>query len=87
MLHTMIEDDDIPEPPIEELEMAAEELLGEDTPGTPEDRIEALKKRVAYLEGHLREAEDDQVIASFKKDLTAAQQQLARLQAVHESRN
>ena len=86
MLHTMIEEDDDTPPP-EELEMFVEEALGHDTPGTLEDRIEALKKRVAYLEGHLREAVNDEIIASFKKDLDAARQQLARLQAVHESRN
>ena len=86
MLHTMIEEDDDTPPP-EELEMFVEEALGQDTPGTLEDRIEALKKRVAYLEGHLREAVNDEIIASFKKDLDAARQQLARLQAVHESRN
>ena len=46
-------EDDIPEPPEEELEMAVEEATGKDTPGSPAERIEALKKRIAYLEQQL----------------------------------
>jgi hypothetical protein len=74
-------DDDTP--PEEELEMAVEDFTGCDTPGSPEQRIEALKKRTEYLASMGRRIGLDKV----ESDLTAARQQLARYQALNEGRN
>ena len=82
----MIEDD-IPDPPEEELEMAAEDLTGHDTPGSPEERIGALKKRIAYLKDQLLGLDDASGASKVAQDLAAARQQLARYQALHRGRN
>ena len=73
-------------PPEEELEMAAEELTGQPTLGTPADRIEALEKRIVYLQNQLKaldEVGEREVTGGFKvaKDLAEARVQLSHWQA------
>ena len=89
--------DGIPDPPEEELEMAIEDLTGKDTPGAPEQRIEALKKRIDYLFNQLHElalrepTEGGQSLndaaSKVAFDLREARQQLARYQALNQGRN
>ena len=83
-------DDDTP--PEEELEMAVEDLTGKDTPGSPEQRIEALKKRIEYLKEQMQCLDDagcreGEMASSVARDLAAAWQQLARYQALNQGRN
>jgi hypothetical protein len=80
-------EDDIPDPPEEELEMAAEEILGHATPGNPAERIEALKKRIAYLQNQLRELDDAGGASKVAQDLTEARRQLAEFQRLDQGRN
>ena len=79
-------------PPEEELEMAVEELTGRPIPGTPAERIEALTKRVVYLQNQLREldaagAREFTGANKVAKDLAGAQRQLKEWKAQHEGRN
>lgn len=80
-------DDDIPEMPEAELDMAMEELGGGPNTKMPADqRIERLNRRVAYLTAQLKqicgrdEVEDEdfraQMIDRCRADLTEAQRQL-----------
>ena len=83
-------DDDTP--PEEELEMAIEDFTEQDTPGSPEQRIEALNKRIAYLRNQWDEltaagAREFEGASKVAQDLAAARQQLARYQALNEGRN
>jgi len=79
-------------PPEEELEMVVEELTGRSIPGTPAERIEALTKRVVYLQNQLKELDAAGVreftgVGKVAKDLADAQRQLKGLKAQHEGRN
>ena len=95
----MIEDD-IPDPPKEELEMAIEDLTGKPTPGAIVDRIIALQKRITYRserklrflaqqsEAHqLFSADLAACIEAFGWDLAEARVQLLYYQTLHEGRN
>jgi hypothetical protein len=75
--------------PPEELEMATEEMTGHPFPGKPDERIEAIKKRIAYLENQKSAAEErmDRSFESLAKDLAEARKQLSEWQAQHKGRN
>lgn len=82
------------EPSPEDLEMAVEELTGKPTAGNPAERIEALKKRIIFLEAERRTALDrpDDVdraewLAANQQDLDNARRQLADFKAQHDGRN
>jgi hypothetical protein len=82
-----------PDSPPEEIEIGAEELLGHPISGNPAERIEALQKRIAYLEDQRRRGEHtDEPLKSAllqrtDSDLAEARQQLKEWQAQHEGRN
>lgn len=83
-------EDDIPDPPQEELEMAAEEILGHATPGNPADRITALEQRITYLSEQLAvmlAAEDFACAEPVKQSLAEARRQLAEFRRLDQSRN
>lgn len=83
-----------PIPAEQELEMAVEEVTGKPFPGEPEDRLEALKKRVRHLEsevnlltrGDLTPYDEDE-LKRLRDELDEAKKQQAEWQAQHESRN
>jgi hypothetical protein len=83
-------DDDIPP---EELDMAVEEALGHPPPGTPAERIEALKRRIAYLQEQLaafqEQTDPDAELAAGKvaHDLINARRQLAEWEHQQGARN
>jgi hypothetical protein len=54
--------------------MGVEEPLGHPFPGDPAERIETLKKRIAYLQTTGQEAEGE-ILASINHDLAEAHQQ------------
>jgi hypothetical protein len=79
-------------PPPEELEMAVEEMTGKPFPGKPEERIEALQKRIDYLRSQLDElsragAREFAAASKITQDLAEARRQLSEFQAQHEGRN
>ena len=84
-------------PPPEELEMAVEEMMGRPFPGKPEERIDAIKKRIAYLHGLLLEITgrnphamskiDSEMYSKTLEELANAKLQLQDWQAQHEGRN
>jgi hypothetical protein len=62
------------------------------TPGDPEQRIAALKRRIAYLVNQLQEldavgARQETGASKVAHDLAETRQQLARYQALNEGRN
>jgi len=77
----------------EEAEMRLEGLLGHPLAGNAAQRIEAMKKRIAYLEDQRRCSEHtDEPLktALFRRidaDLAEARQQLKEWQAQHQGRN
>src|SRR5579859_1278147 len=81
--------------PPEELEMAVEEITGKPFPGNSEERTQALKNRICYLETQLRNLEDEKNrLRSFREtraklsgELAEAKKQLAEWQTQHEGRN
>ena len=87
MLHYMTEPLEDDTPPEEELEMAAEEFTGKDTPGTTEQRIVALNKRIIYLQHQLQSLDESTGASKVAQDLAEARQQLARWTALREGRN
>ncbi len=82
-----------PDSPPEEVEVGAEELLGHLISGNPTERIEALQKRIAYLEDQRRRCEHTDeplknvLLLRTDADLAEARQQLKEWQAQHEGRN
>jgi hypothetical protein len=79
-------------PPPEELEMAVEESLGRPLAGNPADRMEALQKRIAYLQKQRKQLLSgtdlsDDALDGNAKDLAEAQRQLKEWKAQHEGRN
>jgi hypothetical protein len=85
--------DDDSEPPAEELEMAIEELQGgKPLAGAgPAERIEALTKRIAYLEQEridlLKINADEPTLSRNAREHAAAVQQLKDWQTLHQGRN
>src|SRR5579859_456204 len=75
-----------PSPP-EELEMAVEEVTGKPFPGNSEERTQALKNRICYLETQLRNLGDEETRSKFSAELAEAKKQLAEWQAQHKGRN
>ena len=88
-------DDEIPDPPQGEVEMAVEGLLRRPMPGSAEGRLDALQKRVKYLSDALRtvldRADTDDIafpeVERLKKELAEARRQLAEWRQQHEGRN
>ena len=79
-------------PPDEELEMAAEELLGRPTAGNPVDRLAAIQKRIVYLQEQRKrllsgdDVSEDALIANGR-DLAEAHRQIKEWKAQYEGRN
>ena len=70
--------------------MAAEELTGRPTPGLPADRIDALTKRIAYLErqkASFLQQESQDGLDAITRDLAEARRQLLEWQHQNENRN
>ena len=80
-------------PPAEELEMATEELLGRPLAGNPSERIQAIQKRIVYLQDQRRRTENTEepgrskLLGRIDADLAEARQQLAEWQKQHQERN
>jgi hypothetical protein len=74
-------------PPPEEIEMGVEDALGHAFPGTPAQRVEAIKKRISYLEQQKRVAADAGSEAAYNTDLAEARQQLVEWQKQKEGQN
>jgi hypothetical protein len=74
-------------PPPEEIEMGVEDALGHAFPGTPAQRVEAIKKRIKYLEQQMRGAADADSVAAYKTDLAEARQQLVEWQKLKGGQN
>ena len=88
-----LDDNDQSVSPPEEIEIGIEEALGHPMSGNPAERIEALQKRIAYLEGQRRcgEHADEPLRTALlhrtDADLAEARQQLKEWQTQHEGRN
>jgi hypothetical protein len=83
-------DDDTPPP--EELEMAVEEQVGHAMPGIPAERIDALTKRIEYINQQIVIAagmtnRQDDELKRLNNELAAAKQQLEHWKIQHEGRN
>ena len=92
--------DDLPPEHVNaEIEMGVEEFLGRPLSGKPEDRIDALHKRIAYLQAAIEsfnlrsepESEWGQPAIdarnSYRADLTKAQRLLKEWQTQRDGRN
>jgi len=77
------------EPPPEELEMAVEEMTGKPFPGKPEERVEALKRRIDYLSCRILSLDpaDQDLLKRYSQELAEAKKQLTEWQAQHKGRN
>ena len=79
--------------PLEEIEIRIEGTLGHPMSGNPAERIEAIEKRIAYLEDQRRCSEhaDDPLRSALIRrtdaDLAEARQQLKEWQTRHQGRN
>jgi hypothetical protein len=79
--------------PPEEVEIRSEKILGHPLAGKPAERIEAMEKRIAYLEDQRRCSEHtDEPLRSalfrtIEADLAEARQQLKEWQAQQQGRN
>ena len=95
----MPDPDDVPELPPEELLAAEEELLGKPKPMRAEEALEAMQKRIAYLEqmladsiGHLDDgrepsAEVEQMMTNTRRELAEARARLREYQLQRDGLN
>jgi hypothetical protein len=93
---TMIEPNDTPEPPPEELDMAAEDATGKYLSGPPAERIAGLTKRIEYLKAQIKKTQheperyDAKILRDLRKglqhDLTRAEAQLKDWQTQQDGR-
>jgi hypothetical protein len=86
MLRAMLDDDQIPDPPPEELEMGIEDATGRPIAGPPAERIAALQRRIKYLESQPGGGSAE-VAAATAADLRAAREQLRHWQVQEDGKN
>ena len=72
--------------------MAVEESLGHPIPGSPQERMEALTRRIKYLDDQMEAAkmlreQDYAEQQRLQRELAAAKEQLQHWKTQHEGRN